>query len=466
VPVLAFHPSRPGRESKARHRDPARPRLARSGPWQDARVADDSLAALEQAILDRPGDDAPRLVWGDAVGGERGELVTVECALAAGGLAPEKRDALTRREAELLSSHGAQWSGLQGFAERWRFRRGFVDAVEVDASLLLARETELLAAAPLLRGLSLLGLTANDDEEGVRTGPDVPALLQRLLDSPVLERIDGLELVGVGTTWQRDSEFNSSGFDGLGDRVAALLAESGLASRLKQLGLTTSRVGPDGARALARADLSRLEQLWLEGQELGDEAALEQLAPGHLPRLTSLKLTGQNDTSRRKLTGRIAPLLPTSLRELHLDWNFARDDTVRALADSPAAPTLTHLALGHGWFDAEGLRELERFPGLHTLDLAGASIGYWREPARQREAFRALTELRMPSLRVLGLAGCSFDEPGIRALVAAFGRRLEVLDLRGNPKAERMLDELRLEAAASCRILVGGGHEEREPMLG
>ncbi|MBA3499354.1 MAG: hypothetical protein H0T65_03220, partial [Deltaproteobacteria bacterium] len=33
-----------------------------------------------------PDDDAPRLVWADLVGGERGELVVIQCDLARGGL--------------------------------------------------------------------------------------------------------------------------------------------------------------------------------------------------------------------------------------------------------------------------------------------------------------------------------------------------------------------------------------------
>lgn len=425
------------------------------------------LAPLEQAIVDRPDDDAPRLVWGDAVGGERGELVTVQCALAAGGLPDDRRQALARREAELLSAHGARWSGLQGLAESWRFRRGFAEGVEVDASLLVEREVELLAAAPLLRRLSLVRLTANDDEEGVRTGPDVPALLRRVLDSPVVRRLEGLELVGVGTSWQRDSEFNGSGFDGLGDAAAAMLARSGLLPGLKALGITLSRVGPDGARALAAADLSRLEHLGLAGQELGDEAALELLAPGRLPRLTWLDLTGQNDTTRRKLSGRIAASLPAGLRRLDLAWNYVRDDALRALADSPPAPALEHLSIGYGLLGAEALRALGRFRSLRTLDLSGTSLGDWRQPSLQRDAVRALAGSCPPSLRVLRLTGCSLPPGGgAREIVAALGRTLELLDLRGNPVAESVVDEFRRGAAASCRILVGKGCEPREPMLG
>jgi uncharacterized protein (TIGR02996 family) len=46
------------------------------------------LESLREACAASPEDDEPRLVWADAVGGERGELVVIQCDLARGGLAP------------------------------------------------------------------------------------------------------------------------------------------------------------------------------------------------------------------------------------------------------------------------------------------------------------------------------------------------------------------------------------------
>ncbi|MFO0740345.1 MAG: TIGR02996 domain-containing protein [Labilithrix sp.] len=60
--------------------------------------------ALIAAILAHPDDDAPRLVWADREGGERGELVVVQCALAAEPPLPRaERDRLRARERELLA---------------------------------------------------------------------------------------------------------------------------------------------------------------------------------------------------------------------------------------------------------------------------------------------------------------------------------------------------------------------------
>ncbi|MDQ3335735.1 MAG: FHA domain-containing protein [Myxococcota bacterium] len=76
-----------------------------------------------------PDDDAPRLVWADLVGGERGELVVIQCDLARGGLTAAEARVRRQRERELLDRHAIAWAGdLASVARRWSFRRGFVEA--------------------------------------------------------------------------------------------------------------------------------------------------------------------------------------------------------------------------------------------------------------------------------------------------------------------------------------------------
>src|SRR5258706_7463877 len=88
----------------------------------------DELIAQCQAA---PDSDAPRLAWANAVGGERGELVVVQCRLASGAVA--NRDEWRRlraRERELLAANGAASSVLAGeYPSSCVFRRGFVDAL-------------------------------------------------------------------------------------------------------------------------------------------------------------------------------------------------------------------------------------------------------------------------------------------------------------------------------------------------
>ena len=125
-----------------------------------------------------PDDDAPRLVWADLVGGERGELVVIQCDLARGGLSRSARDARRARERDLLERHAVAWAGeLATAATRWSFRRGFVEAARFarppDAALLrrwpllssisvvAAAELSILTALPHLRGLGLETGTVN-----------------------------------------------------------------------------------------------------------------------------------------------------------------------------------------------------------------------------------------------------------------------------------------------------------------
>ena len=135
--------------------------------------ADDVLAECAA----RPDDDGPRLVWADLVGGERGELVVIQCELARGNVTPELR----ARERELLDQHGVAWAGdVRPLAWQWSYRRGFIEAVwlrdeEVAVAALAqwplvssvtiewTRWLDRLAAYPHVRALGILQWPAPDD---------------------------------------------------------------------------------------------------------------------------------------------------------------------------------------------------------------------------------------------------------------------------------------------------------------
>lgn len=98
-------------------------------------------------IAANPDEDAPRLVWADLVGGERGELVVIQCDLARGGLSPPEARARRVRERELLEANAVAWSdGI--VAKRWAFRRGFIEAARFTV-------TPDLAAWPLVRSVTI-----------------------------------------------------------------------------------------------------------------------------------------------------------------------------------------------------------------------------------------------------------------------------------------------------------------------
>ena len=126
-------------EPRAEH-EVARPiEVARDVAPTPGEPTHEGARSLLAACLAAPDDDDRRLAWAAAVGGERGELVALQCALARDdGPQTEAR----RRVRALLDRHGAAWSGLAGIASAVRFERGFIDAAAIPADVWLARGDE------------------------------------------------------------------------------------------------------------------------------------------------------------------------------------------------------------------------------------------------------------------------------------------------------------------------------------
>jgi hypothetical protein len=208
-----------------------------------------STQALLRECAAKPLDDVPRLVWADAVGGERGELVAIQCA-ARDVLPVRELAALNRRERELLV-HRMEWSGLAGIAHRVQFHRGFVDAIDVDAATFAARGDEIAARAPLLEALTLRGFETVDE-------------LYAAIDQPAFAKIRALDVYP-----NRGSRA----------RTTDALVRAGVLEQLVALGLTVEPLDSD---VLARAPLARLE--------LRGEINAAVLALPHAPQLASLTL--------------------------------------------------------------------------------------------------------------------------------------------------------------------------------
>jgi uncharacterized protein (TIGR02996 family) len=151
-------------------------------------TADSDFAAFLQAVLARPDDDLPRLIfadWLDENGqSERAEFIRIGCELATlpdphqgidvraiagatGKLACRCRwCALCRRWAELQATtvelNGHRTHGYYAWAPPhlthpnggarcvWEYRRGFIERVELPAAYLLEYAAALFAAAPIL----------------------------------------------------------------------------------------------------------------------------------------------------------------------------------------------------------------------------------------------------------------------------------------------------------------------------
>lgn len=206
--------------------------------------------ALLDAILAAPDDDAPRLVWADREGGERGELVVVQCALAK-PLERADRDRLQAREKELL----ARFPLLSGF----EFRRGFVEHLTIERDKLQAQLDAIFPQFPTLRSLDVRPLLASIPNDGpapqqVWDGSVAPIRdLFARIPSGRITRLVTAPSVSVESDW------SGSGYaDYHGAEFMALLAEAPALAGLTELELWAS-----GLNANATPHFTKLRQLTL-----------------------------------------------------------------------------------------------------------------------------------------------------------------------------------------------------------
>ena len=241
-----------------------------------------------------PDDDAPRLVWADAIGGERGELVVLQCTPAT--------PARLARTTELLAQHGAAWSNLRGLAKRCTFRRGFVAAAEVELAVCVARADEIAARAPLLDSLVLACPQCTRWEDGQFDGPDTVGLVKAVFQHPVLAHVRGFVFDKAQLTIcpDRETAFES----GYGDEIVELASELGRLQQLRSLGFVGCRLGKRGVAAISRGD--RLQQLVLD-EAFGDwdweppKPAPITWPAEALPNLRALYVRAIDDATRARL---------------------------------------------------------------------------------------------------------------------------------------------------------------------
>src|SRR5438477_5170948 len=109
--------------------------------------------AFLQVVLDRPDDDAPRLVYADWLeerGDPRGEFIRVQCELARLPADDPRRPELEGREKALLDAHRDAWlAPLRGLGADVEFRRGFVERLTLTAEQFLADPDAVFGRAPV-----------------------------------------------------------------------------------------------------------------------------------------------------------------------------------------------------------------------------------------------------------------------------------------------------------------------------
>ncbi|HEY1816215.1 MAG TPA: hypothetical protein VGG74_27900 [Kofleriaceae bacterium] len=229
--------------------------------------------------------------------------------------------------------------------------------------------------------------------------------------------------------------------------VRGLAFEGDSADRLtgKLTGLTAAQITlrhSEDARVIAETnDLRELEvlRLYFYELEVEDFAALTSRSP-------KLRVLEIHAITPEPVLEALLAAIPTSIRQLVATESTPRIGWSR-VSSSPVVPFIEKLALPrHG---EEHLVLIAAIPCLRSLDLRAA------------RASTALPSLELPALRELALPTMPRDE--LRAIAARFGLQLELLDVRGNPDADAIGDELRALVAGD--VWLGPRTRRHTPML-
>jgi uncharacterized protein (TIGR02996 family) len=399
--------------------------------------ADSPLAAIHAA----PDDDAPRLVYADALAESgdpadvaRAEFVRVQLALARLPAGHPRTGPLVARQTDLLQQYHAAWTApVKGLVAGAEFRRGLLDAVSVDAGQFLAVGEELFRRLAIRR-VRLLDVTRH---------------LGRLVASPLLGRFPELDLAGTDlgngglhvllrSPHLVSVESLDVSFNGLDDRGAARLAEADTIPALRHLTATDNRIGGPGATALA-------------------------LAPWY-PHLHGLTVTANDITADgfRDLVARAG----AGLASFRFEANPIGDDGLAAFLASPlparlfdADPRLILKACRLSPASGECLAASAELSALVELDLSDNEL--------DAVTAKTIAAATWPRLRKLSLARNRLDDAGGQAL--ARGRIMKTLthlDVSNNKLTAVAADEL-LAARRSPKVVVdlSGNFLEPEAVL-
>jgi uncharacterized protein (TIGR02996 family) len=320
----------------------AAPSAAPAAPAEDG-----TRARLLAAVLESPDDDAPRQVYADWLqeqGDPRGELISMQCALAANPQYPRQRRDMRQRIAVLLKEHGKAWEEPAAFAQTRIIRRGFVDEIVSSAKALLGAADALFRAEPV----TVMDLSGVGKAECSKLGAAAWMLgvrklrLRGNLGNPGATALAGSSrLVGLTSL--------NLGADGVGPAGATALAGARIRA-LRVLSLSDNGIKDDGFIALLDTPLlSRCRRLYAARAGLTGKSALALARASHLDQLSGLCLGGNNIDDAGATALCKAPQLK-NLRRLELDDNFS----------APVKKALTErfgkaLKLGNGGeYDDEG----------------------------------------------------------------------------------------------------------------
>lgn len=212
------------------------------------RAMSDSRAALFQAVLDRPGEDAPRFAYAaycDAHGDPYGAFIRAQLAwtekLRSGSDEDAWRSHSEAQKVLAQQRNGAAWTnGVEKLVTEARFLRGFVDKVLVDARQYLDHAEAIYRAAPVQQVVLM----------------EVGDLATEIAQDPHLSQLSALTLTGKLP---------------IGDSGLAAIVASPFLHHLRVLDVSQQSIGMPGLEALcASTTLPSLVYVNLVGNRFHD----------------------------------------------------------------------------------------------------------------------------------------------------------------------------------------------------
>jgi uncharacterized protein (TIGR02996 family) len=340
-------------------------------------------AAFLAAIRDRPDDDLLRLVYADYLderGDPRGEFIRVQTERSTLPADDPRRFDLLAREHNLLRAHEEEWLGpLAAIVSNHEFRRGFISSVLVMTEAFVAHADTLFAWAPI-HEVKLRG--AAGWVKDLAAMPELQWLTAIDLCFDHLEPADAGLLVH-SRYLSRLTDLNLNG-NLIGDEGGLALAAAPALARLTGLHLDSCNLSARSVRALAESrQLAGLRQLELSDNPLGDAGVQALTAAPFLKRFTALELTSvsMGDAGAIALAG--CPAL-ANVTWLRLGYNSIGDAGAAALASSPHLRRLSELDLNGNAIRDAGAVAILNAPHFRELDRLGLSINPLSAETRRR----------------------------------------------------------------------------------
>lgn len=356
---------------------------------------------LVDAIRADPESDDARLVWADREGGDRGELVVVQCALARMRVTGERsRDAMRRlfeRERELLVKSW-KWPGFRSPSRR--VERGFLvrRAVTFGDITNASAQARLFETAPLLREIFLEGArVVVPDSAPTPDWSPADAAIVAAFDLFPPGRITHVEACPEIVV---ESDGGPSTSLEQGRELLATLAKTRSGRVLRGLGVQAT---VDLESLTPFRDASHLDlRIEFPARLLGDLLATH-------PRITSLRLRGSPAHVRgRELAALLAHPLAAQLTALDLSYNELDDDDVRTIGSSPRLARLERLAVPYAHITPSGfaaITESQHLARLEELDIHGNVYRDELLPPLARATFASrLRVLRASAINVSTIA--------------------------------------------------------------